>query len=151
MTHSGLRTAELCLKRAVAMKQDAEQIEDVAPDLAAVAYFYAGYHTIKAAFIEDPIFDDLTRLQSLDPHLIPDDRYVTHHRGRLGGNGPRKLGVNDIVKILYPSIATRYVRLHMASIAVRYESGLALYSFADVKSDFAELARAYVDGELKAK
>ncbi|QOD93471.1 hypothetical protein [Chryseoglobus sp. 28M-23] len=150
MTHSGLRTAQLCLERAVAMRESAERIEGHDDELAAVAYFYSAYHMVKAAFIEDPIFDELSRLQGLNPHLIPDDRFVTHHRGRLGGNGPRKLGVNDIVQILYPAVAPRYIRLHMASIAVRYESGLTAYSFVDVKSDYAEMSRAYVSGELKA-
>lgn len=151
MTHSGLRTAQLCLERAVAMKEAAERVESEDHELAAVAYFYAAYHMVKAAFIEDPVFDELSRLQSLNPHLIPDDRFVTHHRGRLGGNEPRKLGVNDIVQILYPSIAPRYVRLHMASIAVRYDSGLSMYEFDDVKSDYLEVSRAYVAGDLKAR
>ena len=150
MTHSGLRTAQLCLERAVAMREAAERVEGGDHELAAVAYFYSAYHMVKAAFIEDSIFDELGRLQGLNLHLIPDDRFVTHHRGRLGGNGPRKLGVNDIVQILYPAVAPRYVRLHMASIAVRYESGLAPYQYVDVKSDYLEIARAYVAGELKA-
>lgn len=149
MTHSGLRTAKHCLERAVAMKEAAERIESVEHEWAAVSYFYSAYHTVKAAFIEDPIFTDLARLQAADPRLIMDDKFVTHHRARLGG-GDRKLGVNEIVRILYPTIAARYHRLHMASIAVRYEGGLQAYEFAAVKEDYAAVADAYVNGELRA-
>lgn len=149
MTHSGLRTAKDCLERAVALKDAAERVEAIDHELAAVSYFYSAYHTVKAAFIEDPIFTDLSRLQAKDSRLIMDDRFVTHHRARLG-SGERKLGVNDIVRILYPSIASRYQRLHMASIAVRYEAGLKVYDFAAVKDDYAAVRDAYVNGELRA-
>ncbi len=149
MTHSALRTVERCLERAVVMKETAERLSGSDEEWAAVCYFYSAYHTVKAAFIEDPVFGDLNRLQSFSTDLVPDDRYVTHHRGRLG-NGPRKPGVNDIVRMFYPTISKQYVRLHMASIAVRYEGGLAPIQLATVKADYHVIAEAYVGRLLKA-
>jgi hypothetical protein len=149
MTHSALRTAQLCLERAVAMKEAAERLADADEEWAAVCYFYSAYHTMKAAFIEDPVFDDPTRLSTFSTSLIPDDRYVTHHRGRMG-SGPRKLGVNDIVQALYPKIAPHYIRLHMASIAVRYENGLAPLKLDSVRADFLTVMDAYTKRLLTA-
>lgn len=131
------------------MKEAAERLADSDEEWAAVCYFYSAYHTMKAAFIEDPVFDDPTRLSTFSPNLIPDDRYVTHHRGRMG-TGPRKLGVNDIVQLLYPQIAPRYIRLHMASIAVRYENGLAPLTLEAVRADYSMLMDAYTKRQLLA-
>jgi hypothetical protein len=139
---SGPRTVESCLTRAVAIKTTAKDLLSRDDEWFAVCYFYAAFHTVKAAFIEDPVFDDPTRLRTFSEHLIPDDRFVGHHQGRLGA-GPRKLGVNDIVALLYPSVIVEYRRLHAGSIAVRYGHGLAPISTQSIIDDYDAVTAAY--------
>ncbi|ODA89812.1 hypothetical protein ATY41_03975 [Leifsonia xyli subsp. xyli] len=115
----------------------------------AVCYFYSAYHTVKAAFIEDPVFDDMSRLSGIDQFLIMEDRYATSHHGRVSG-GRRRMGVNDVVTRIYPEIATEYVRLHMASVAVHYSHGLGVISTESVKGDFARVVECYLSGAMHA-
>lgn len=89
---------------------------------AAVALFYAAYHSMRAVFADDPIFDDPHRLSQASAHLTMEDRYVSHHQGRAGSNV--RFGVSDIVARLYRPVAGKYDRLHQCSIDVRYGPGL---------------------------
>lgn len=86
-----------------------------------VAVFYSAYHLIKAALIEDPIFDDFDRLRALDATLTADDRYATSHHGRR--KPPIQWGINELVLKLYRSVVGDYERLHQASIDTRYGTG----------------------------
>lgn len=101
---------------------------------AAVCYFYAAYHRVRAALLNDPVFDDLDQLHQFHLNLVPDDRYVTMHKGR-GGRDNREFGVCDLVLRLYRPIAGAYDKLHMASIDVRYNTGL--------RGDITEISPLY--------
>lgn len=89
---------------------------------AAVCLFYAAYHDVKAALIDDPIFDSHDACQTRSAQLFPDDRHASAHKARRGGHS---LGVNDVVSILYKRASGTYERLHQMSIDVRYGGGLA--------------------------
>lgn len=149
MTDS-LASVQDCLTRAVAIKESAETLRIAGDEWHAVCYFYAAYHTVRAAMLEDPVFRNAKRLSTFSPNLAMQDQHATSHHGYLGHDSRgRKFGVNDIVKLLYPSIAAEYVRLHMASVDVRYGHGLPANNF--VLSDFVTVADAYTSGSLKAK
>ena len=104
-------------------------------DWAAVALFYAAYHHVKAALVEDVIFDDYDSCQALNPGLLPDDRFTTRHQGRKQTSAGREWGINELVLVLYRSAAGTYERLHQASVDVRYQSGL--------RASVAEVAALY--------
>jgi hypothetical protein len=140
-------TAQACLKRAIAAQVTGKMLREAGDEWFAVCYFYAAYHTVKAAFIEDPVFDDVARLAAKSPHLIMEDRFAESHHGRVNF-GTRRLGVNDIVAKLYPDIAVEYVRLHMASMAVRYQQGLGAISVQSVMDDYETVISAYQAGAL---
>lgn len=148
MNAEGHLSLQGCLERAVSIKETARSLRSADDEWFAVCYFYAAYHTVKAALLEDPLFEDPAALSTRSRHLTPDDRYATHHQARLG-KGPRKLGVNDIVRVLYPNIAVEYVRLHMASIDVRCNSGLTTIAGSSVEADYEALIAAYVGGHLR--
>lgn len=149
MTGAALATARACLERAAAMKDSAARLEQVGDEWYAVCYFYAAYHTVKAAFIEDPIFSDLAALTAKNRFLTLQDRFSTSHKGYVNpGAGGRRMGVNDIVRVLYPEIGAEYERLHMASVEVRYRDGLRSKY---VKADFTAIIDRYVAGDLKAE
>jgi hypothetical protein len=144
-----LRTAESCLRRAVKTKETADALWESGDEWAAVCYFYAAYHAMKAALIEDPVFDSLTDLAKHSPFLLLEDRFATKHNGYFGA-GVRRMGVNDIVVSLYPTVAAEYVRLHIASVGVRYGNGLAPITLQSVRNDYDAVIGAYQSGELKA-
>jgi len=145
---AAIKTAKGCLERAVSIKTTAERLWNAGDEWFAVCYFYAAYHTVKAAFIEDPVFDNLGELQNVNKFLILNDRFATRHHGYVSG-GSRVMGVNDIVKELYPQVAVEYVRLHMASIAVRYGTGLGVIAPDSVIRDYETVIGAYTRGELR--
>jgi hypothetical protein len=150
MTES-LQSVEDCLKRAVAIKDSAKALLATGDEWHAVCYFYAAYHTVKAALIEDDVFDDARRLVSISPNLAISDRFAKSHQGYLGQSGRgRKLGVNDIVKLIYPQIAIEYVRLHMASVDVRYGHGLKIITSNFAVEDYTHIIEAYQAGALRA-
>jgi hypothetical protein len=94
-------------------------------DWATVAYFYAAYHLVKQAMLEDPIWLCPDELAIKHPELGPHTSKVTRHHGQPAGRrGNRAWGVTDLVEVLYPSIHYSYVRMHEASIQVRYQRGL---------------------------
>jgi len=109
---------------------------------AVVCYFYSAYHTVKAALLTDPVFSDLSALKSINANLTPDDRLSTRHQGIRGLNSP-VLGINEIVALLYPSIAAEYRLLHTASVQVRYKDCLAMT--LDDCRDYALLVREAFD------
>lgn len=97
-------------------------LADAGDEWSAVCYFYSAYHYVRATLVADPVFDELTRLKTFNPNLMSDDRHTeTHHGTRKPGH---RFGVNELVKLLYPSIYNRYEYLHQASIQVRYNMGL---------------------------
>lgn len=145
-----LRTAAKCEARAGSFQETAASLHAANDEWAAVCYFYAAYHLVKAAFINDPAFDSLKTLAAIDGRLTMDDRFIERHQGRIQGR-TRTLGVNDVVQMLYPSIVVPYRRLHVASIAVRYGEGLRTITSASVVDDFTAVLRAYQAGELVAE
>jgi hypothetical protein len=89
---------------------------------AAVCFFYAAYHLVRATLLSDPIFSDMSRLKVINRNLMPQDQFSeSHHGSRQPG---ASFGVNELVRLLYPSIYRHYEYLHQASIQVRYEKGL---------------------------
>lgn len=91
---------------------------------AVVCFFYAAFHHVKTAMLEDPLFDDIRRMHEKHADLIQNDRLVTRHVGRRGMTTGKEWGVNELVGLLYPQIRREYEQLHQASIQVRYQSGL---------------------------
>lgn len=126
--------------------QAAKAIAEASPDWACVAYFYSAYHSMKAAFINDPIFDDMTALKKLDPNLMPSDRRPTSHQVRRGQSG---FGVNALVHLLYPSMRRDYERLHQSSMGVRYGQGF-VYPIEQVAEMAAGIVEARTSGMLVA-
>lgn len=124
-----------------------DALEGAGDEWAAVCWFYSAYHYVRSALIADPIFDDLTRLQSVHQHLVPDDRHVTRHKGRRGG--APELGVNEVVLKLYPAIAGPYDKLHQASIDVRYERGLR-GNLSQLRPLLSAIENDQVEGRLLA-
>jgi hypothetical protein len=145
-----LRDAPVCVQRAHDFQRTGHKLVELEDEWYAVCFFYSTYHLLKAAFIEDPIFDQVIQLSRIDSHLALDDRYVTRHQGRIERSKRRSLGVNDIVALLYPTIAVCYRRLHRASVQVRYSSGLQDISTDAVTRYHQEIADAYSAGQLKA-
>lgn len=113
----------------------------------AVCLFYAAYHQVKAALLEDPIFDSLDASQNKRAHLQPDDRFTSRHQGRRGGRSAVEWGMKDLVLLLYRSAAGSYARLHMASIDVRYYNGTRA-SAAEVLEVFDSFEAGRQAGEL---
>ena len=103
---------------------------------AAVCYFYAAYHVVKAALLTDSIFDDLTALRSVSPDLLTTDRDASAHQMRRGSSSD--FGVNDLVRLLYPDISSAYLELHGQSIAVRYMHGTSV-PLDDLREDLDEI------------
>lgn len=124
-------------------------LRDAANDeWAAVCWFYAGYHHVKAALLQDPIFDDVGRLHVKHHDLQASDRYTDRHQIRKGpGSGPRGWGINELVQLLYPTVIRPYDQLHQASVSVRYRDGLpgdALPGLASAIDDIRDAARTGV-------
>lgn len=89
----------------------------------AVLYFYAAYHEVKAALIDDPVFDELDTCLAVRSDLQPEDRFTSRHQGRRH-SASKEWGINELVLLLYPTVAGTYNRLHTMSIDVRYHQGL---------------------------
>jgi len=143
-----IRTAIKCVERADAFQISAGNLYTADDEWFAVCYFYAAYHLVRAAFIADPVFDSIQELAAKDGRLVMEDRFIERHQGRVDGR-TRTLGVNDVVRLLYPDIAVEYRRLHAASVAVRYSEGLRTISPDTVLDDFNAVRAAY-DGGLRA-
>jgi len=116
---------------------------------AAVCFFYAAYHLVKAALTSDSVFADPTRLSRLNPELTPADQAVSRHKGRRQSANGREWGVNELVALLYPGFARAYERLHQASIDVRYYGGLRATA-ADLECSLKQIEDGYAAGLLAA-
>lgn len=119
-----LRTTEECLRRADRHARVADALADAGDEWAAVCYFYSAYHLARAALMVNPVFSDVDALQALHRNLIPDDRTVSRHKGRRRPGQPPELGVNDVLRYVYPAVSADYENLHAASNDVRYHLGL---------------------------
>lgn len=144
---SALSTTELCEEKSQSILLTGDSLLRLDDSWFAVCYFYAAYHLMRASFIADPIFESLPALSRVSPNLTFEHRWVTHHSGRVS-RGERTLGINDVVRMLYPQVSAIYLRLHSASVGVRYYSGLAPITKESVQSDFQVIADAYSGGEL---
>lgn len=145
---TGITDPALCQRRAVTFARDAEELLAIENQWFAVAAFYAAYQLVRSALIVDPVFADLARLHAIDTSLQPEDRLAHVHAARRG-KGHAAPGVNDLVQKLYPSIRVRYLRLHSASVAVRYEIGIGAYRSVDLMGDLVTV-RSAVDAGLAA-
>lgn len=150
MSGNPLATPKACLERAVTFKSDAEQLLGIGNQWFAVAYFYAGYHIVRASLIQDPVFKDLARLHAVNPTWAPEDRFNTHHTARRAPGHPVPPGVRDMVNALYLDVQIEYARLHSASVAVRYDIGLDGYDPAVLANDFSMISAAAMEGRLVA-
>ena len=117
------------LARSQEHQKAAELLEAGGNEWAVVAYFYSAYRAVRAAMQNDPRLNGDAVARGTDPAFSASTRHVEHHRYHPS-RGP---GINDIVKVLYPSVGAKYELLHIASIGVRYESGLQGGTVADVK------------------
>lgn len=109
---------------------------------AAVCWFYAAYHLVRASLQRDPRFDDPGQLAQMSARLCMDDRYAQRHKGRRGGANV-ELGINDIVRLAYRDVRSPYERLHQASIDVRYESGLRA-TLEEVRAEYVKVRDHFV-------
>lgn len=135
------------LERVGSHLQTGDQLLAAGNEWASVAYFYAAYHLVRAAFLEDPIFGDPAGLTAANLYLQPADRDAEHHQGNPK-NGGRSMGVKDMVLWLYRPYYAQYNRLHSASIAVRYNTGAPAIAATTSKGDAYTLHAAYMAGRL---
>jgi hypothetical protein len=98
-------------------------------DWAAVCYFYAAYRRVLGAFQVDQRLNSDSAARNVDSRMTASSRHVTHHQFHPN----RGLGVNDLVRHLYPAIGAKYELLHTKSVEVRYLNGLTAGSLADIK------------------
>lgn len=134
-------------RRATEHERVGAALADVDHEWSAVCYFYAAYHTVKAALLDDPLFDDPITCQAKHPDLLPDDRYVSRHKGRRHTSAGREWGVNELVLKLYRSAAGDYDKLHQASNDVRYHDGL-MGTVVDVRQLFERFKQKAESGVL---
>ncbi len=133
------------LARSEKHEQVARALHDtVSNEWAAVCYFYASYHIVKASLLVDPVFADLTRLKNIHHLLVPDHRSPDFHQARKHSND---LGVNEVTGLLYDNVGAEYRLLHSASVQVRYHDRLAT-SLDDCLAHFALIKQEYEAGKL---
>lgn len=122
-----------------------------ANEWAAVCWFYSAYHHVKAALLQDAIFDDVGRLHEKHHDLQSSDRYTDRHQIRKGpGSGHRGWGINELVQLLYPGVIRPYDRLHQASVSVRYRDGLPGDALPGLSTAIDEIRDAARAGNLSA-
>lgn len=95
---------------------------DAGNEWAAVTGFYSCYHLLRAAMMQEPLFDQPIELSRVHHTLQSGDRYETKHS--LGGLNKAALGMKEICTVVYPHIAPRYYLAHDASNGIRYDGGL---------------------------
>lgn len=135
-----------CISRSREHAKLATVMFDTQQEWAAVCAFYAAYHLMRASLLVDPVFSDAHRLSRINPKILPEDRGVSKHS--TGSLSKPAYGLNEIVTVLYPDVRSRYYRLHMGSIAVRYGSGLGVIRPENLQEDLAEITRAFEAGEV---
>lgn len=141
-------TARMHVQRAERHTKVGLALLAVEDEWAAVCLFYSAYHHVKAALLEDPLFEDHEKCQALHADLLPDDRFTSRHKGRRTAGG-REWGLNELVLRLYRPAAGTYERLHQASIDVRYQTGLRA-SIADVRKLHERFETLLQDGTLSS-
>jgi len=147
MTPQGvIYDVDTCVARAREHAKLAAVMFDTQQEWAAVCAFYSAYHLLRASLINDPVFDDAHRLSRINSRILPEDRQV--HKHSTGGLSKPAYGLNEIISVLYPAIRARYIRLHIASIDVRYGTGIRAISTDSLRQDLAEITRAFDDGEI---
>lgn len=119
---------------------------EVEHEWSAVSLFYAAYHQVKAALLEDPVFDDMERLNSIRPGLCADDRRSSAHHMKKGQPG---FGINELVLVLYRPVAGPYERLHSMSIDVRYQRGLRSGAIDQLQEIYRRFDAAVEAGQLR--
>lgn len=134
--------AERHLSRATDHYQTAERLHDADEEWATVVYFYACYRAVRAAFYSDERLNSDAKARAVNPKLSASSRHVDFHNGHPS-RGP---GVNDVVRFLYPPIASMYELLHVRSSEVRYEGGVTAGTLADSKA-LADSVLAHLRGE----
>jgi hypothetical protein len=125
-------------------------LHDAGDEWAAVCYFYAAYHLVKAAMLVDPIFQDPAKCAAKHADLNMEDRFTDRHQVRRSGGSGRGWGVNDLVLLLYRSIAGDYDRLHQASVSVRYRQGLPADALPALRASVDNIFAAFADGSISA-
>lgn len=117
---------------------------------AAVCYFYSAYHVAQYSLRTDPVFEDRAALHRINAQLEPRHRGTSRHRGRRPRAGDqREFGVNELVSLLYPEITTAYEVLHLASIEVRYDSGIIDRPLRTLQDRLAQIWSAHDRGALR--
>lgn len=147
---TSLFTAAACNQRAEDTRAAAAQLLQIdgdGRDWAAVALFYSAYHRVRGAMLVDPIFNNATLLSRVNVNLTMADRESAHHEGRRSDPAHR-LGVNEIVSLLYRNINGHYMALHQASVQVRYGSGL-IAPLGDLERRCDLVHQAAADGDLE--
>lgn len=136
-----------CLARAVRHDTAASVLYGLGDEWAVVAYFYGSYHRVRAAILQDPVFDSLINLPKVDPKLNKEHQGTSRHEGRMTSAG-RDIGVNDLVRLLYRPIYGHYLVLHDASVQVRYGHGISLQRLQDAHAAWEEISQASSVGAL---
>lgn len=127
---SGTPFAEQHLSRFADHHQTAERLFGADEEWATVAYFYACYRAVRAAFYTDDRLNSDAGARAVHPKLTASSRHVDFHNGHPS----RGLGVNDVVRFLYSQIHPEYELLHVRSNEVRYGGGITAGSLADSKA-----------------
>jgi hypothetical protein len=139
-------------EHAVASERHARAASNLRPmssEWATVAYFYAAYHLVKQAILEDPIWHCSGELAARHGDLRPGCSKVTRHTGQRAGRGQQRWGVNDLVRVLYPSIHRVYTGMHEASIEVRYRRRLQTPLYVSA-AYWAKIRAEYRAGRMRA-
>ena len=127
---SSVRFAEQHHARSTDHYETAERLCAAREEWATVAYFYACYRAVRAAFYNDDRLNSDARARAVNSKLTASSRHVDFHNGHPS-RGP---GVNDVVRYLYPTIRAEYELLHIRSNEVRYASGATSGRIADSKA-----------------
>lgn len=145
MTGGSLTTTADCISRADVIRATGDGLAASGDEWAVVNYFYAAYHTVRAALLADPIFTSIAACSAKHPNLQMSDQTATMHKARVVPGKPRAFGVNDLVSLLYPSIAFEYLELHSWSVNVRYVQGLEDGASVAKAAEYYERIRAAFD------
>lgn len=136
---------------AVRNAKTATALLDAGEEWAAVVYFYAVFHLVKASYIDDPIWDDEPRLIAKHAELTSEARFATNHNSHPSADGSRNWGSTDLVRYLLPGyIHKAYTALLIASYEVRYDGALSPNAtLARCRQHWETINRAYWNGDLK--
>lgn len=137
------------LERAARHRKVGDALAEAQDEWAAVCYFYSAYHLVRYALRSDPIFDDEPSLLAIHKDLHADLRNLERHQGRNRVGREREWGMVEVVGFLYRPVAGTYMKLHLASIGVRYEEGLVTAPIERLRELMAEMWDAHDAGRLR--